>query len=211
MRAFFQEYGGQLISKTIEHFYISIIALLIAIVVAVPLGILLSKTTRTANVVLTIAGVLQTIPTLAVLENMIPIFGVGKTPAIVALFIYVLLPILNNTVLGVKNIDKNVIQAGQSMGMTKMQLMKDVELPLALPLIISGIRLSSVYVISWATLASYVGAGGLGDLVFNGLNLYQPPMIISAAILVTLLALIVDFLLSLVEKWAVPKGLKVSR
>lgn len=210
MRAFFQEYGGQLISKTIEHFYISIIALLIAIVVAVPLGILLSKTTRTANVVLTIAGVLQTIPTLAVLAIMIPIFGVGKTPAIVALFIYVLLPILNNTVLGVKNIDKNVIQAGQSMGMTKMQLMKDVELPLALPLIISGIRLSSVYVISWATLASYVGAGGLGDLVFNGLNLYQPPMIISAAILVTLLALIVDFLLSLVEKWAVPKGLKVS-
>lgn len=211
MRAFFQEYGGQLISKTIEHFYISIIALLIAIVVAVPLGILLSKTTRTANVVLTIAGVLQTIPTLAVLAIMIPIFGVGKTPAIVALFIYVLLPILNNTVLGVKNIDKNVIQASQSMGMTKMQLMKDVELPLALPLIISGIRLSSVYVISWATLASYVGAGGLGDLVFNGLNLYQPPMIISAAILVTLLALIVDFLLSLVEKWAVPKGLKVSR
>ena len=156
-------------------------------------------------------GVLQTIPTLAVLAIMIPIFGVGKTPAIVALFIYVLLPILNNTVLGVKNIDKNVIQAGQSMGMTKMQLMKDVELPLALPLIISGIRLSSVYVISWATLASYVGAGGLGDLVFNGLNLYQPPMIISAAILVTLLALIVDFLLSLVEKWVVPKGLKVSR
>ena len=211
MRAFFQEYGGQLISKTTEHFYISIIALLIAIVVAVPLGILLSKTTRTANVVLTIAGVLQTIPTLAVLAIMIPIFGVGKTPAIVALFIYVLLPILNNTVLGVKNIDKNVIQAGQSMGMTKMQLMKDVELPLALPLIISGIRLSSVYVISWATLASYVGAGGLGDLVFNGLNLYQPPMIISAAIPATLLALIVDFLLSLAEKWAVPKGLKVSR
>ncbi|WP_053036539.1 ABC transporter permease [Staphylococcus haemolyticus] len=211
MRQFFQEYGSQLVSKTIEHFYISIIALLIAIVVAVPLGILLSKTKRIANVMLTIAGVLQTIPTLAVLAIMIPIFGVGKTPAIVALFIYVLLPILNNTVLGVQNIDKNIIQAGTSMGMTKMQLMKDVELPLALPLIISGIRLSSVYVISWATLASYVGAGGLGDLVFNGLNLYQPPMIISAAILVTCLALLVDFILSLIEKWAVPKGLKVSR
>ena len=176
-----------------------------------PLGILLSKTTRTANVVLTIAGVLQTIPTLAVLAIMIPIFGVGKTPAIVALFIYVLLPILNNTVLGVKILIKMLFKQVKSMGMTKMQLMKDVELPLALPLIISGTRLSSVYVISWATLASYVGAGGLGDLVFNGLNLYQPPMIISAAILVTLLALIVDFLLSLVEKWAVPKGLKVSR
>ena len=207
MKAFLQEYGSQLLSKAVEHFYISMFALLLAIVVAVPLGILLSKTQRTANVVLTVAGVLQTIPTLAVLAIMIPIFGVGKTPAIVALFIYVLLPILNNTVLGVKNIDK----AGQSMGMTKFQLMKDVEMPLALPLIISGIRLSSVYVISWATLASYVGAGGLGDLVFNGLNLYQPPMIISAAIVVTLLALVIDFILSLVEKWVVPKGLKVSR
>ncbi|MBM5966552.1 ABC transporter permease [Staphylococcus epidermidis] len=211
MKAFLQEYGSQLLSKAVEHFYISMFALLLAIVVAVPLGILLSKTQRTANVVLTVAGVLQTIPTLAVLAIMIPIFGVGKTPAIVALFIYVLLPILNNTVLGVKNIDKNVIQAGQSMGMTKFQLMKDVEMPLALPLIISGIRLSSVYVISWATLASYVGAGGLGNLVFNGLNLYQPPMIISAAIVVTLLALVIDFILSLVEKWVVPKGLKVSR
>ncbi|WHI88741.1 ABC transporter permease [Staphylococcus epidermidis] len=211
MKAFLQEYGSQLLSKAVEHFYISMFALLLAIVVAVPLGILLSKTQRTANVVLTVAGVLQTIPTLAVLAIMIPIFGVGKTPAIVALFIYVLLPILNNTVLGVKNIDKNVIQAGQSMGMTKFQLMKDVEMPLALPLIISGIRLSSVYVISWATLASYVGAGGLGDLVFNGLNLYQPPMIISATIVVTLLALVIDFILSLVEKWVVPKGLKVSR
>ena len=211
MKAFLQEYGSQLLSKAVEHFYISMFALLLAIVVAVPLGILLSKTQRTANVVLTVAGVLQTIPTLAVLAIMIPIFGVGKTPAIVALFIYVLLPVLNNTVLGVKNIDKNVIQAGQSMGMTKFQLMKDVEMPLALPLIISGIRLSSVYVISWATLASYVGAGGLGDLVFNGLNLYQPPMIISAAIVVTLLALVIDFILSLVEKWVVPKGLKVSR
>ncbi|MGC7608142.1 ABC transporter permease [Staphylococcus epidermidis] len=211
MKAFLQEYGSQLLSKAVEHFYISMFALLLAIVVAVPLGILLSKTQRTANVVLTVAGVLQTIPTLAVLAIMIPIFGVGKTLAIVALFIYVLLPILNNTVLGVKNIDKNVIQAGQSMGMTKFQLMKDVEMPLALPLIISGIRLSSVYVISWATLASYVGAGGLGDLVFNGLNLYQPPMIISAAIVVTLLALVIDFILSLVEKWVVPKGLKVSR
>ena len=92
--------------------------------------------------------------------------------------------------------------------MTKLQLMKDVELPLALPLIISGIRLSSVYVISWATLASYIGAGGLGDLVFNGLNLYEPPMIISAAILVTCLALLIDFLLSLVENGLCLKDLK---
>ncbi|MEZ1296733.1 ABC transporter permease [Staphylococcus aureus] len=207
MIEFLHEHGGQLMSKTLEHFYISIVALLLAIIVAVPIGILLSKTKRTANIVLTVAGVLQTIPTLAI---MIPIFGVGKTPAIVALFIYVLLPILNNTVLGVQNIDSNIKEAGKSMGMTQFQLMKDVELPLALPLIIGGIRLSSVYVISWATLASYVGAGGLGDFIFNGLNLYDPLMIVTATVLVTALALGVDALLALVEKWVVPKGLKVS-
>ena len=211
MKAFLQEYGSQLLSKAVEHFYISMFALLLAIVVAVPLGILLSKTQRTANVVLTVAGVLQTIPTLAVLAIMIPIFGVGKTPAIVALFIYVLLPILNNTIVGVQNIDNNVKEAGRSMGMTNFQLMKDVELPLALPMILSGIRLSSVYVISWAALASYVGAGGLGDLIFNGLALYEPMMIIVGTILVTVLALIVDLILAQIEKWIVPKGLKVSR
>lgn len=208
MKEFLQEYGGELIQKTGEHFFISIVALLIAIVVAVPIGILLAKTKKAASIVLTTAGVLQTIPTLAVLAIMIPIFGVGKTPAIIALFVYILLPILNNTVLGVQNINPDVHQAAISMGMTKFQLMKDVEMPLALPLILSGIRLSSVYVISWATLASYVGAGGLGDFVFNGLNLYNPIMIVSAAVLVTALALIVDYVLRAVEKWAVPKGLK---
>ncbi|UXR50479.1 ABC transporter permease [Staphylococcus simulans] len=208
MKEFLQEYGGELIQKTGEHFFISIVALLIAIVVAVPIGVLLAKTKKAASIVLTTAGVLQTIPTLAVLAIMIPIFGVGKTPAIIALFVYILLPILNNTVLGVQNINPDVRQAAISMGMTKFQLMKDVEMPLALPLILSGIRLSSVYVISWATLASYVGAGGLGDFVFNGLNLYNPIMIVSAAVLVTALALIVDYVLRAVEKWAVPKGLK---
>lgn len=208
MKEFLQEYGGELIKKTGEHFFISIVALLIAIIVAVPIGILLAKTKKAASIVLTTAGVLQTIPTLAVLAIMIPIFGVGKTPAIIALFVYILLPILNNTVLGVQNINPDVRQAAISMGMTKFQLMKDVEMPLALPLILSGIRLSSVYVISWATLASYVGAGGLGDFVFNGLNLYNPIMIVSAAVLVTALALIVDYVLRAVEKWAVPKGLK---
>ena len=172
-------------------------------------GMLFAKTFE--HLSLTIAGVLQTIPTLAVLALMIPLFGVGKTPAIIALFLYVLLPILNNTIIGIQNIDSNLREAGRSMGMTNFQLMKDVELPLALPLILSGIRLSSVYVISWATLASYVGAGGLGDFIFNGLALFEPSMIITATILVTAIALIVDYVLSLIEKWVVPKGLKFSR
>ena len=203
--------GGILVNKTFEHLYISVVALLLAMIVAIPLGILLSKREKLSKISLTVAGILQTIPTLAILALMIPLFGVGKTTAIIALFIYVLLPILNNTIVGVQNIDSNVKEAGRSMGMTNFQLMKDVELPLALPMILSGIRLSSVYVISWAALASYVGAGGLGDLIFNGLALYEPMMIIGGTILVTVLALIVDLILAQIEKWIVPKGLKVSR
>lgn len=203
--------GGILVNKTFEHLYISVVALLLAMIVAIPLGILLSKREKLSKISLTVAGILQTIPTLAILALMIPLFGVGKTTAIIALFIYVLLPILNNIIVGVQNIDSNVKEAGRSMGMTNFQLMKDVELPLALPMILSGIRLSSVYVISWAALASYVGAGGLGDLIFNGLALYEPMMIIVGTILVTVLALIVDLILAQIEKWIVPKGLKVSR
>ncbi|MFD2831261.1 ABC transporter permease [Corticicoccus populi] len=211
MMEFLNEYGGELFDKTLEHFYISIISLFIGILIAVPLGLLLAKNKKLSSGVLTTAGVLQTVPTLAILALMIPLFGVGKTPAIIALSIYILLPILNNTILGVQNIDSDVKEAGKSMGMTKFQVMRSIDFPLALPLIMSGIRLSSVYVISWATLASYIGAGGLGDFVFNGLNLYEPAMIIAAAVLVTALALLTDFILSFVEKWTIPKGLKVSR
>lgn len=205
------ENSGMLLNKTLEHLYISIMALILAMIVAIPLGILLSKKEKLSKVSLTIAGILQTIPTLAILALMIPLFGVGKVTAIIALFIYILLPILNNTIVGVQNIDRNIVEAGRSMGMTNFQLMKDIELPLALPMVLSGIRLSSVYVISWAALASYVGAGGLGDLIFNGLALYEPEMIIVGTILVTLLALIVDLILAQIEKWIIPKGLKISR
>ena len=211
MMDFIMENRAELLEKTLEHFYISIFALVIGIVIAVPLGILIAKNKRLAGIILTTAGVLQTIPTLALLALMIPLFGIGKTPAIIALAAYILLPMLNNTIIGVQSISGEVKEAAKSMGMTNMQLMRSVDFPLALPYIMSGVRLSSVYVISWATLASYIGAGGLGDYVFQGLNLYEPMMIIVAAVLVTSIALITDVVLSFVEKWSVPKGLKVSR
>lgn len=211
MMDFIMENRSELLEKTLEHFYISIFALVIGIVIAVPLGILIAKNKRLAGIILTTAGVLQTIPTLALLALMIPLFGIGKTPAIIALAAYILLPMLNNTIIGVQSISGEVKEAAKSMGMTNMQLMRSVDFPLALPYIMSGVRLSSVYVISWATLASYIGAGGLGDYVFQGLNLYEPMMIIVAAVLVTSIALITDVILSFVEKWSVPKGLKVSR
>lgn len=211
MIEFIIENGGELWGLTLEHFYISLISLAIGILIAVPLGIFIAKNKRLSGIVLTTAGVLQTVPTLAILALMIPLFGVGKTPAIIALAAYILLPILNNTIIGVQNIGSDVKEAGRSMGMTGLQVMRSIDFPLSLPMIMAGIRLSSVYVISWATLASYIGAGGLGDFVFQGLQLYEPMMIIVATIFVTLLALVTDFLLSLVEKLSVPKGLKVSR
>src|SRR5699024_1767808 len=208
---FLQVNGQELFQKTIEHFYISFVALLLAMVVSIPLGIVLTRTKKLAKIVLSIASVLQTVPSLAVLAIMIPFLGVGKLPAIIALFIYILLPILNNTYIGINNVDKNVKGAGISMGMTKFQEMYMVELHLAISVIMSGIRLSSGYAISWSTLASLIGAGGLGDCMFNGLNLYQPDLIIGGAIAVTASALIMDFVLSKVEEWVTPKGLKVSR
>ncbi len=208
--SFFTENSADILLKTWEHFYISFSALLLGVAIAVPLGIMLSKTKKVAKIVLTVTSVLQTVPSLALLAIMIPFLGVGKVPAIVALCIYSLLPILNNTFIGMQSVNQNIKAAGTAMGMTPMQSMRMVELPLAMPIIMSGIRLSAVYVISWATLASYIGAGGLGDFIFNGLNLYKTELIVGGALLVTALALLVDFLLSRFERFMIPKGLRMQ-
>ncbi|MER2048598.1 MAG: ABC transporter permease [Solibacillus sp.] len=210
MMRFFTENSADILIKTWEHFYISFSALLLGVIIAVPLGILLSKTKTVAKIVLTVTSVLQTVPSLALLAIMIPFLGVGKVPAIFALCIYSLLPILNNTFIGMQSVNQNIKAAGTAMGMTPLQSMRMVELPLAMPIIMSGIRLSAVYVISWATLASYIGAGGLGDFIFNGLNLYKTELIVGGALLVTALALLVDFLLSRFERFMIPKGLRMQ-
>lgn len=210
MMNFFNTYGSDLLLKTWEHLYISAVALGLGILVAVPLGIILTRTTKVASVVIGIASVLQTVPSLALLALMIPFLGIGKTPAIVALFIYSLLPILRNTYLGVKGVDPNLKDAAKGMGMTNMQSILMVELPLAGPVIMAGIRLGAVYVIAWATLASYIGAGGLGDFIFNGLNLYKPELIIGGTIPVTILALLADFLLGKLETKLTPLALRTN-
>ncbi|GEO69541.1 ABC transporter permease [Levilactobacillus acidifarinae] len=208
MMHFLATYGTQLIAKTGQHLYISAFALALGVIVAVPLGILLTRMKRGANLVITLAGVLQTIPAMALLAMMIPIFGIGSTPAIVALFIYSLLPILRNTYLGMQGVSPTVRDAAKGMGMTWWQSMLQAEIPLAAPVIMSGIRLSATYVIAWATLASYIGAGGLGDFIFNGLNLYRSDLILGGSIPVILLALLVDYLLGKVEFAVTPKQLK---
>jgi osmoprotectant transport system permease protein len=203
--AFFQEFGGQLLFKTWQHIYISAIALFLGVIVAIPLGVLLTRYKKVAGFTIGLASVLQTVPAMALLAMMIPLFGIGALPAIVALFIYSLLPILRNTYLGMENVDPTLRDAAKGMGMSNLQSILQVELRMAAPVIMAGVRLSATYVIAWTALASYIGAGGLGDFIFNGLNLYRPDLILGGSIPVIILALIVDFLLGRLELLLTPR------
>lgn len=205
MSDFLAQYGSELIVKTWEQIYISAMALLMGIIVAVPIGVVLTRFPKLAKLFIGLASILQTIPSLALLAMMIPLFGVGRTPAIIALFIYSLLPIMRNTYIGMNNVDPILKDSAKGMGMTPTQSIFQIELPLAVPVIMTGIRLSAIYVIAWATLASYIGAGGLGDLIFSGLSLFQPSLIIGGTIPVILLSLIVDYLLGRLESYLTPR------
>lgn len=206
--SFFSEYGGQLAVKTWEHLYISFIALFLGVIIAVPIGILLVRMPKIASSVLGVVSVIQTFPSLAILAFFIPLLGIGKVPAIVALFLYSMLPILRNTYIGVKNVDTNLLEAARGMGMSTIERITQIELPLSISIIMAGIRVSAVYLIGWATLASFIGGGGLGDFIFDGLNLFRTDLIIGGAIPVTVLALFMDFVLGRLEYYATPKGIR---
>lgn len=206
--SFLFENFPQLLLRISEHLFVSMSALVLGIIVAVPLGLLISRNKKISNLVIGVSSVLQTIPSLALLAMMVPIFGVGKFPAIIALFIYSLLPILRNTVLGINSVNENVVDAAKGMGLTLFQLTFRVQVPLSIGVIMSGIRLSAIYVIAWTSLASYIGAGGLGDFIFNGLANYDFAFIILGTIPITLMALSIDGLLGLLEAKLVPKFAK---
>lgn len=197
---FWSEYGSEILLKFWEHFYLSFLAIFLGILVAVPLGAALTRLTRGSETVIKVVGVFQTIPSLALLAIMIPFFGIGKIPAVIALFLYSLLPILRNTYVGIKSVDATYLDAAKGMGMSQMQRLLQIELPLAMGVIMAGIRVSTVYVISWTTLAAYIGAGGLGDYIFNGLNLYRMDLVLMGTIPITLLALLADALLKRSEQ-----------
>lgn len=203
---FLTEYGTQLVQEILQHVYISAVALSLGIIVAVPLGILLTRVKKIAGFVIGLTSVLQTIPAMALLAMMIPLFGIGTTPAVVALFIYSLMPILRNTYIGMTSVDPNLLDVAKGMGMSNWQSIYQVELPQSAGVIMSGIRLSGTYVIAWTALASYIGAGGLGDMIFNGLNLYRGDLILGGSIPAIILALLVDWLLGVVEEKVTPRS-----
>ncbi|MEH7625910.1 glycine betaine/carnitine/choline/choline sulfate ABC transporter permease OpuCB [Bacillus subtilis] len=208
MMTFLQTNGGELLYKTGEHLYISLIAVVLGIIVAVPLGVALTRMKKGAGAVIGFVNIVQTLPSLAILAFFIPLLGVGKVPAIVALFFYSVLPILRNTYTGIKGVNKNLLESGKGIGMTGWEQIWLVEIPLAIPIIMAGIRTSTIYLIGWATLASFIGGGGLGDYIFIGLNLYQPEYIIGGAVPVTILAIIIDYVLAVTERKVTPKGLQ---
>ncbi len=198
--SFMFQQKDKLFDQTIAHIGLTFISLLIAVIIGLPLGVLITKRKKAAGTVLSIAGVLQTIPSIALLGFMIPLLGIGPIPAITALFLYALLPIIRNTYTGINEVDANITEAAAAMGFSRWQTLTKVELPLAFPVILAGIRTATVINVGVATLAAYIAAGGLGEFIFGGIALNNTNMILAGAIPAALLAIFFDFLLSRIQK-----------
>ncbi|WAA12261.1 osmoprotectant update ABC transporter permease/substrate-binding subunit OpuFB [Fervidibacillus halotolerans] len=196
----FQDRKMELLDALIEHIQISLIALLFAGVIAIPLGIYLTKKEKVAEFIIGITAVIQTIPSLALLGILIPLVGIGKIPAIIALVAYGLLPILRNTYTGIKEVDPSLIEAAQAMGMNNRRRLIKVEIPLAMPVIMAGIRTAMVLIVGTATLAALIGAGGLGDIILLGIDRNDTYLILLGAIPAAALAIVFDYLLKKLEQ-----------
>ncbi len=200
-----------ILEATGQHILLSGMALFWAIIIAVPLGIFLTRYRKLAGLVLGVVSVIQTIPSLALLGFMIPVFGIGSLPAIIVMALYGLLPILRNTYTGILDVDKSLLEAGRGMGMTNSQRLVMVELPLARSVIFAGIRTATVMTIGVATLAAFIGAGGLGDLILRGISMVDTGVILAGAIPAAVLAILFDLLLAWVDWYITPQGLRLRK
>jgi osmoprotectant transport system permease protein len=200
---FFVTHRSDIFQATLTHLTLVLISMLIAIAIAVPLGMFIVQRPALRSIALGIASIFQTIPSLALFGFLIPIpfiGGIGTRTAIVALVLYALLPILRNTYVGLTNIDPSILQAAEAMGMTDNQILLRVRLPLALSVILAGIRTATIITIGVATIAAAIGAGGLGTFIFRGVAMVSDAVILAGAIPAALLALIADALLALLER-----------
>ena len=214
--SFFQKHGAEMLQRTLEHIYLTFLAMVIAITIALPLGVYLTRSRwpKFASAVLGAAGVIQTVPSLALVAFIVLIFAVmalptiGALPALVALVLYALLPILRNTFTGIRQVDPAVIEVATGMGMKRHQILFSVELPLALPVIMAGIRISTVWTIGIATLCGLIGAGGLGDLIIKCHKSLQMDYLLADTAPAAALALLFDWILSRLEKWLSPGAMR---
>ena len=204
-----QERLPDILVGTGQHIEMTVLSMFFAILISVPLGIFLTRHRGLAETIIGITAIFQTIPSLALLGIMIPLFGIGFLPAVIALTIYGLLPILRNTDTGIISVDQAAIESGKGMGMTQRQVLFMVEIPLALPIIMAGIRTATVLIIGVATIATLIGSGGLGDLIYRGIAMASNELILAGAIPAAILALVFDFGLKKIEDWVTPKGSKI--
>lgn len=207
---FFLDNSSYILEKVGEHLYLAGVAVLLACAVGIPVGFLITNNKRVASIVVGIANTIQTIPSLALFAFAISVFGIGADNAIFALFLYALLPIIKNTLIGIRNVSPTMIEAARGMGMSRAQIMFQVEVPLAISVIMGGVRIATVTAIGIATIATLIGAGGLGQLIYQGIGMMNYEMIFAGAICSAALALLADFLLGLVEKKLTSKGLSKS-
>jgi osmoprotectant transport system permease protein len=192
--------------RLVEHLQLVFYSLTVALVVGIPVGIIISRYTKLAVPIISITGILDTVPSLAILAVLIPFVGIGKPPAIIALFLYSLMPIIRNTYVGIKGVDPAIIEAARGMGMTETQMLLKVRLPLALPVIMAGIRTAATFNVGISTLAAVVGAGGLGTFIWTGLMLMDYQLMLTGALATSILAIVIDIVLGLVERGLAKRG-----
>jgi osmoprotectant transport system permease protein len=197
--------------KLREHIVLSIVALLVAIVIALPVALLIRNTRLGAAIAINIGNVGRAVPSLAILALALPLLGIGFRTALVALAALAIPPILINASTGLREVDKGIIDAARGMGLSGRQILGGIQLPIAAPVIFAGIRTSAVQTVASATLATFVGAGGLGDLIVEGLQRRGPEILLAGAIAVAVLAIITEVGFGLLERAFTPKGLKIAQ
>jgi len=197
---FVLRHPGEIAWRTVEHVELVLIALVIACAIALPLGIYLARSRRLGNVVLGALNVVYTIPSLALLALLVPLFGIGTTTALIALVAYALMILVRNVVAGLRGVPFALVDAGRGLGMTARQVLWRVEIPQALPVMLGGVRLATITLIALATLASWVNAGGLGTLVLYGLQHDDPVRALAGSAIAALLAIAADLALRRLER-----------
>lgn len=203
LASFLWDRRSEIVALTGEHLVLVAVSTLLAAAAGIPLGVLLTRRPRLARPILGFANVVQTIPSLALFGFLIPlplIGGIGARTAIVALLVYALLPILRNTHAGILSVDPSVVEAATGLGMSPGQRLRLVELPLAFPIVLAGIRIATVVSIGLATIAAAIGAGGLGVLIYRGIAVVDNRLILAGALPAALLAIAADFALSALER-----------
>lgn len=197
--------------QLVEHIQLTLFAMGLAVLAGVSTGIILTRAKKLAAPILGLASIIQTIPSLALLALMIPLLGIGLAPAVAALFLYALLPIMRNTYTAVDEVDPAVIEVGRGMGMTERQILVKVEIPLCVPVVMAGIRTSTVICVGIATLCTFIGAGGLGTMIMEGMQTRGSVLILAGVIPAIILALALDGLMALMQRILTPTGLKLQR